>query len=256
MLKRCIICGEEKLLNLFYKNKNSRDGHTNECKNCVKERSAKWYRNNKEHVLARCKEYRDSHKKQIKKYRQNPKNVERARNKKQTASYKQYMKNYRQKYRERPETKTKKEIYRRSIKYKTYCKEYKKRPEVRSRNKLLHEKRMRNDAVYALKNRTRNLIKESLKRGGYTKGTKTQNIVGCSFEHLWSHLLRTWEKNYGRPWNGEPYHIDHIIPLATAKTEEDIIKLCHYTNLQMLTPKDNLIKGSRLNFYPSFIQNG
>ena len=29
------------------------------------------------------------------------------------------------------------------------------------------------------------------------------------------------------------WHIDHIIPLSTAKTEE-AIKLCHYTNLQPL----------------------
>ena len=38
------------------------------------------------------------------------------------------------------------------------------------------------------------------------------------------------------------YHIDHIVPLATAQTEEDVIKLCHYTNLQLLTAKDNLEK--------------
>ena len=30
------------------------------------------------------------------------------------------------------------------------------------------------------------------------------------------------------------WDIDHIIPVSTAKTEEDIIKLNHYTNLQPL----------------------
>lgn len=43
-------------------------------------------------------------------------------------------------------------------------------------------------------------------------------------------------------------HIDHIIPLATAKTEEDVIKLCHYTNLQLLKGEDNLSKGDKLDW--------
>ena len=44
-----------------------------------------------------------------------------------------------------------------------------------------------------------------------------------------------WE-NYGL-YNGQPdygWDIDHIIPLKTAKTEENIINLSHYTNLQPL----------------------
>jgi hypothetical protein len=28
------------------------------------------------------------------------------------------------------------------------------------------------------------------------------------------------------------WHIDHIIPLASANTEKEMIDLCHYTNLQ------------------------
>jgi len=45
----------------------------------------------------------------------------------------------------------------------------------------------------------------------------------------------TWE-NRGL-YNGElnyGWDIDHIIPIASAKTEEDIIKLNHYKNLQPL----------------------
>ena len=43
-------------------------------------------------------------------------------------------------------------------------------------------------------------------------------------------------------------HVDHIIPLSTANTEEDILKLCNFKNLQLLKAKDNLDKKDKLNW--------
>jgi hypothetical protein len=44
----------------------------------------------------------------------------------------------------------------------------------------------------------------------------------------WSnHGLYNGDFNYG--WD-----IDHIVPVSSAKTEEDVIKLNHYTNLRPL----------------------
>jgi cytidylate kinase len=49
------------------------------------------------------------------------------------------------------------------------------------------------------------------------------------------------EKNRGK-YNGTfnfGWDIDHMIPVSTAKTEEDVIRLNHYTNLQPLCSKIN-----------------
>ena len=37
-----------------------------------------------------------------------------------------------------------------------------------------------------------------------------------------------------------------IIPISSAKTEEEIIKLNHYTNLQPLWSRENMSKGNKL----------
>lgn len=74
-------------------------------------------------------------------------------------------------------------------------------------------------------------------------------IFGLNKEEFVKHLLTTFINNYGYEWDGkEPVHIDHIIPLATAKTEEEVIELCYYTNLQLLKAKDNLKKSCKLDF--------
>ena len=40
-------------------------------------------------------------------------------------------------------------------------------------------------------------------------------------------------------------HIDHKIPISWGKTEDDIIKLNHYKNLQPIVAEENLSKGNR-----------
>lgn len=107
-------------------------------------------------------------------------------------------------------------------------------------------KRKKEDPIYRFKSGIRSRISIIFKRGGFSKKSSTFNILGCSFNELTIYLeskfesWMTWE-NRGL-YNGKlnyGWDLDHIIPLSLAKTEYEIIKLNHYTNLQPLCSKIN-----------------
>ncbi len=130
-------------------------------------------------------------------------------------------------------------------------KEYRKRnrPSIRDYqreyNKHYIPHKLKTDETYKIKYKMRKLIAYSLWSGGYTKTSRTFEILGISYEEFKVYMERQFEK--GMSWgNHGEWHIDHIIPLASAHTEADVIKLNHYTNLQPLWAKDNLSKGSKI----------
>jgi hypothetical protein len=47
-------------------------------------------------------------------------------------------------------------------------------------------------------------------------------------------------------WSQSGWHIDHIIPLASAKSEDELYKLSHYTNLQPLWWFENIAKSDKI----------
>lgn len=110
------------------------------------------------------------------------------------------------------------------------------------------KRRYHSDPLYKFQCHLRNTINQSFSRYETYKPRKNKEVIGITSLELRDYLLRTFEETYGYAWDQvEPVHIDHIIPLATAKTEEDIVRLCHYTNLRLLKARDNLIKGASLN---------
>ena len=91
----------------------------------------------------------------------------------------------------------------------------------------------------------RRRIKKYITVNRINKNNKTFDIVGCSPQDLILHLEKQFKE--GMSWDNYGlygWHIDHKIPLSSASTEEDLFKLCHYTNLQPLWAIDNLKKGS------------
>ena len=78
------------------------------------------------------------------------------------------------------------------------------------------------------------------------KSERTMEIIGLSIEDFKEHLIGTFVKEYGRePEQGEKLHVDHIVPLISANTDEERFALNHYTNLRWLTAEDNLKKGAK-----------
>lgn len=110
-------------------------------------------------------------------------------------------------------------------------------------------KKINNDLILKMKVLARDNVRNAFRRKGYSKNTKTIEILGCNHNTFIKHLFQTFKNNYGYEYNGtEKVHIDHIIPLATAKTEDEIIKLCNYKNLQLLKAEDNIKKGCKLDY--------
>jgi hypothetical protein len=106
--------------------------------------------------------------------------------------------------------------------------------------------RRKTDSLYNLKHNIRALITSSFKEKGLKKNSKTSEILGCSFEEFKTYLeskfesWMTWD-NKGL-YNGElnyGWDIDHVIPVSSGMTEEEVVKLNHFTNLQPLCSKIN-----------------
>jgi hypothetical protein len=113
------------------------------------------------------------------------------------------------------------------IRRREITKKHKQLPEVRFKESIRHR-------IYMFM-RTINM----------SKNNKTFNIVGLTPNELREYIEKkfldgmTWE-NYGT------WHIDHKIPLVSATCEDDVYKLCYYTNLQPLWKIDNLKKGGKI----------
>lgn len=102
----------------------------------------------------------------------------------------------------------------------------------------------KNNPLEKIKHNLRNRTLAAFKCKNWIKGKGTELLLGGDYKKVKKHIEDLFSKemnwdNYGL------WHIDHIIPLSSAKTEKEMIELCNYKNLQPLWAKDNLSKGSK-----------
>lgn len=120
-------------------------------------------------------------------------------------------------------------------------------PEIRKREYLHTKEKLKVDHFFRFKRNIRNNIKNGLKACDWKKTSKTHELLGETYEVVRDHLQNKFENDMNWDNHGK-WHIDHIVPLSSAKTEEEAIKLCHYTNLQPLWAFDNISKGAKLDW--------
>lgn len=211
-MKTCRVCEIEKPFSDFNKSNRNKDGLNNMCKECGKKYAKKYRMENYEQVIKKEREYDQKNKKKRLNYR---------------IKNKEEIKRYAKIYREENKDKIKLGI----------------------RN--AKNKRYKNDSVFKLKESIRCNIVSSIKRNGYDKKLRTNEILGCTYYEFKEHIKSQWEdwmswENYGNPDDGilEPnktWDIDHIIPISSAVNESEVIKLNHFTNLQPLCSYINRI---------------
>ena len=225
-VKICPKCKKPKSLSEYGKDKHSKSGFTSQCRKCRNEFNrnsengkvlrVKYKIENKERLKEQGKEwYNNNKKKRLKKsktWHNSKKHAELnrkwAKNNKEKIAL--YTKSYRQKI-----------------------------------NKRIKE-RMQADPLYKLRRNLSCRTSAAFRKRGFVKIFTTQSLLGCSYNEAKAHIEKQFKVEMGWHNRGE-WHIDHIIPLASAKTEKELIDLCAYTNLQPLWAKENIIKSDKIN---------
>jgi Skp family chaperone for outer membrane proteins len=105
--------------------------------------------------------------------------------------------------------------------------------------------RLANDPLFNLQDRLRRRTNYAFQIMGYTKTGKTEVLLGAPWDVVKTHIERQFKK--GMSWeNRGEWEIDHITPLCSAKTKEDVITLSNYINLQPLWKSENRSKSGKI----------
>ncbi|QDP64188.1 MAG: hypothetical protein Tp131SUR933471_1 [Prokaryotic dsDNA virus sp.] len=105
--------------------------------------------------------------------------------------------------------------------------------------------RRKNDPLFRLKRNLSTRTSLAFTTKYWTKNSGNIDILGTDYETAFKHIESQFKE--GMTWdNRGEWHIDHIIPLSSAKTEEEMEKLCHYTNIQPLWKEENILKGNKI----------
>ena len=107
------------------------------------------------------------------------------------------------------------------------------------------KKRMQTDLFYRLRVRLRTRIKMAIKKN--LKHGSTVNDLGCSIDFLKVYIESKFYGNMSWDNWGDVWELDHIKPLFKfdLTKRKQLLKACHYTNLQPLTVEDHRKKTNK-----------
>ena len=257
-MKICSKCKEEKEICNFTKNKNHKDGLEYFCKTCKKEyqesKKVETYSDTSSKICSKCKidkplsEYGKcagcylNVKPSCRKCR----NLEYIKDIPRVKKYKDGNKEYLREYNKKWQIENKEYVKQSKLLYKSKNKDL-----INAYRREYTKRRRLEDSNFKLTCDIRTLILSSYNRacsGEFNKSTSTEEIIGCTITEFIEHLQSLFTEGMTLENHGnceECWQIDHKIPISSAKTEEEIYKLNHYTNLQPLWRSDNLTKGCK-----------
>lgn len=115
----------------------------------------------------------------------------------------------------------------------------------KSRNQYKKD-RKKKDPLFRMRINISEYMRKIIKSKGFMKSKKMESILGMNFHNYKIYLENLFQKGMNwNNWSSNGWHIDHIIPLCSAKDETELLKLLHYSNTRPLWAKDNLSKGGR-----------
>lgn len=222
-MKVCNKCHIEKELSVFNKNSRNPDRLMNICKPCRTQHRI----DNREAINKYNREYKQANKEKIREHK----------------------KAYRTKHTEKFRKMMRDHYYRNKEKIRASQRKYyeKNKKDISEKQTVYQMNKYNSDPLYKLISTLRSRIRSAVKANRLTKTNKTIEMLGADIQTVRCHIesmfesWMTWDNHGTHTW-----HIDHIIPLSSATTIEEMEKLCHYTNLQPLAARENIIKSNKI----------
>jgi len=206
-----------------------------------KEKKKQYYHDNKERVLEYAEQYRLDNKEKRKQYYLDNKERVLEQQKQYNLDNKERKKQYDKQY--CLDNKEERKAY-----YKQWRldnKEYNKqwyqdnKERISEQQKQYQKERYHSDPLFKFKTICRSRTRQAFKQKSWRKNGSTEKLLGCDYETAMNHIESQFE-----PWmnwdNHGEWEIDHIIPLASANTKEEMNLLFNYKNLQPLLAEDNM----------------
>jgi len=116
---------------------------------------------------------------------------------------------------------------------------------INEQKKQYLNERYNSDPLFKFTKICRSRTFKAFKSKSWIKNGGTEKLLGCDWETAFNHIEKQFESWMTWENHGE-WHIDHIIPLASANTIEEMTPLFNYKNLQPLLAEDNILKGDKI----------
>lgn len=227
-LKQCNTCKEEKSVLLFSPSFDGKFGVRGSCKGCCNKKAKDYRVRNRDIVLEKGKQHYYNNKDYYKNKHAEWVNNNFERNKENAKKYRDANKD---------------RISKLSKEYNIRNKE-----RIRLQVNAYSKKKRSQDVLFKLKGNIRTRMRMFLNNRSIRKPESVIKLLGTDIETVKKHIEKQFKK--GMRWNNygaghDKWNLDHILPLSLAKTEEDLARLSHYTNLQPMWAKENQEKKNK-----------